>query len=438
MVSNDAKFGILLQVDVEDYLVVDHRGVAKIEGVMLADALLPETVYLTSLKQNEMHFLPGNLGDKKLLSESFLLVKFFPLCVELGWPQSIATNEVVIDKDIVNILMSVRQGYVSALNRAGIDVSTLDPDTPKMFSDAIYSKTMPKKHRGSSWPDIGIQDRDSGIHAWVRTGFQVPDGHSLRTLSVDRLRFYSSLLSIPMPCGQWSQGDPAASQRIILDNMTDNEGVLVQGHHEAGDPGSFISCCTTIEPREMYTAHEVVGAQEERGYIRIKNWWSGPLERIEYPLKDDMQEGSLGDGILIEMVHRSWRKHHEKGYWLACAERLMLHGIAEALQASGVNIYGYGSGRITITSPKVKSEADDQDSKITQFVSPLAIQMPINLSWDINDLKWRLPFLSQTQIYSKAGDETLVKLDKAIDEGDEESFKVAHESAYSVIQNLFS
>ena len=239
-----------------------------------------------------------------------------------------------------------------------------------------------------------------------------------------------------MPAGQWSQGDPSATQGIILDNLTDHQGVIVKGKAESPTHLEFLPSCETIEPRDLYIAHELLSIEEEGGHIRISDWWSGPVEPIDHPLKDNYHEASLGDALLIEMVHRSWRKNLDKGYWLSCTERLMLHGIAEALFNAGISVQGFGSGRITIATPDNPEGEAEQDKILSQYIRPLALQIPINHQWEWQDIEWRLPMLSYMQRYSLCGPDVLVNLDTAIDTNDQALLDSTQEKAKQALQEM--
>jgi hypothetical protein len=384
-----------------------------------------------------MNFTPLPESSKKqLLVEDYFSVKFIAVALDLGWPQKSGLESLEINQRLLGILKTVRKGFQSALLRAGIHLPDLDPDTPRAFLESLYRKTMPTDRRAHAWPDIQLDERTHKYHAWVRTEQDMPANHRIRTLSVNRPVFYGTCLSLPMPSGQWSQGDPSATQAIILDNMTEHQGVMVKGKAESPENLSFIPSCKTIESRDLYIAHEVLSIEEEGGHIRIADWWSGPVEPIDHPLKDNYHEASLGDALLIEMVHRSWRKNLDKGYWLSCTERLMLHGISEALFNAGICIQGFGSGRITIATPDTPEGEAEQDKLLSEFIRPLALQIPINHDWEWKDIEWRLPMLSFMQRYSLCGPDILINLDTAIDTNDQVLLDNTQEKAKNALKEM--
>ena len=425
------QLGIALFNNLESVAIADQHGIRFADK--LDDAFDPATLYLTNMSA-EIGFLPiSEEQQKRLLNERALSVRPSALAQDLGWPSHVSDGEIELK---TSILSAIRQGYLSAIFRAGITVSELVMMNPSEFLNLIYSRTMPKDYRGEAWPDITLSERTAEIHAWVRTGLEPPAGHRIRTLSVNRSVFYNACLSQPIPTGLWEQGAPSATQAMILGNMSESQGVLVKGKLEPPQNLAFLPSCTTIEDRDCYIAHEVASIEEEGGHLRIADWWSGPLTAVKHPLEVHY-EASLGDAILLEIVHRSWRKNTETGYWLACTERLMLHGIAEALNAAGIKILGYGSGRITIATPSNADDEAQQDKILSDYIRPLALQIPINSNWTPEDIKWRLPMLSYMQRYFLCGNDVMPNLDKAIDSAEQSQIDSVQVQAKQAFQALF-
>lgn len=115
----------------------------------------------------------------------------------------------------------------------------------------------------------------------------------------------------------------------------------------------------------------------------------------------------------------------------------MLHGIAEALNAAGIKILGYGSGRITIATPSNADDEAQQDKILSDYIRPLALQIPINSNWTPEDIKWRLPMLSYMQRYFLCGNDVMPNLDKAIDSAEQSQIDSVQVQAKQAFQALF-
>lgn len=429
------KLGIAIFDDMTSGALVDADG-AKY-SISIKEDLKTDVFYICNMSKTEISYL-GISEEQKgtLLQESLLSVKPYQVASELGYCSASVKEAAKLSNRMANILEAVRQGFVSALHRAGISLDEILENSNGSFLDKIYKKTMPPQFQGEAWPGILLGDSSSGVHTWVKTGKSLSQGdHELRTLSVNRSVFYNACLSYPVPTGVWDQGDPAATQTIVLETMTDDHGVLVKGVMEPPENLSFLPSCKTIDDRSFYIAHEVASVDEEGGHIRIADWWSGPLETPTHPLEQHYTS-SLGDSILLEMAHRSWRKKGNTGYWIACTERLMLHGISEALHNAGIKVLGYGSGRITIESPTDKASRAEQDLVLKEFVEVMGLQIPIENSWNAEDVKLRFEMLSAPQRYAMCGGEFLKNLDLAIDQKDQTLIDELHTEAKQKLDQL--
>lgn len=429
------KLGIAIFDDMTSGALIDSNG-AKYSSNIKED-LKTDVFYICNMSKAEISYL-GISEEQKgvLLPESLLSVKPYHVASELGYCSASVKEEAKLSNRMVNILEAVRQGFVSALHRAGISLEEVLENSNGSFLEKIYKKTMPPQFQGESWPGILLGDRNPEVHTWVKTGETLSKGgNEPRILSVNRSVFYNACLSYPVPTGTWEQGDPAATQTIILETMTDDHGVLVKGVMEPPETLSFVPSCTTVDDRNFYIAHEVASVDEEGGHIRIADWWSGPLETPSHPLEQHYVS-SLGDSILLEMAHRSWRKQGNTGYWIACTERLMLHGISEALHNAGIKVLGYGSGRIRIESPTEKAARAQQDLVLKEFVEVMGLQIPIENSWDAEDIKLRFEMLSAPQRYAMCGGEFLKNLDIAIDKKDQVLIDELHAEAKQQLDDI--
>lgn len=417
--DNAQQFGLAWFESLDRCLVVDAEHP---DGAMLESPkdLRPDHVYLTNLPRGSIQDIDASDALKAQLRDEYTFcVKASAVAIDLGWQTELVSKMGLPTGKKCQILKAIHGGFLTAFRRAGID--PCDPryadGQPTMRRD-LWQKTMPEAFQVESWPDISPSHLASQSHAWVNISRPPGDDTFIRTISVTRSITYPALLEMPLPVGEWERGDPQTPDSIVLSQLDDDTGVLIKGKVTNGYDGPFVSCCHTTTPRQHFTAFEINALREESASIHIEDWWSGKTAAPELPVSE-VEDISLGDSILLEMVHRSWRNNPATGYWMACCERMGLHGAAEYLHSSEIPVLGYGSGRITIASPRDPAALEEQDRALLAKLPDLCLQIPLNLNWEGDSLRWRLPMLSELQQLAISDPGQLTKIDAAIDSGDQ-------------------
>ncbi|CAM3787137.1 hypothetical protein VRRI112168_00415 [Vreelandella rituensis] len=437
--SSETRFGLAWFFDLKNCVIVDPLHPSG-RNIALPSDLSPDIIYLTNLSARDIDSLDvPDITRNLLLDEYTFTVRPSAVAMDLGW-QTEAMSGVALDPDVKKaILTAVWRGYQVAFERAGIIPGLHHKAQKGAFLQELCEKTLPGEFRQPAWPDIPQVKLKTAINAWVNV--QRPpsaDSHIIRTLSVDRHAFYRTFLAHPLPVGLWEGGDPGATQEMMLGHLSDDRGILVRGAFTPVTNTSFPSSCFTAQSREHFIAYEVLSLEEENAKIQVADWWSGELKCAPDMLAD-IEEISLGDALLLEMVHRSWRHNPATGYWMACTERLALHGIAESIHSPLIPVLGYGSGRLTIATPRDSQKMAEQDKALESIAGDLMLQVPLDLTWQGDNLAGRLPLLSAIQRVAICGHSYLYAIDQAIDQVDQTAIdSVLSQAETSLTQRIES
>lgn len=417
-----SNLSIVFFTSMKNAVIVSEEGLQRHD--FRVERLPGDGMYLSNLSHEEIGAIPVDDQDKRrLLAKSELLINPAYISKELG--VDLARGKKEYNE---SALLAVLQGYKSALFRVKFKLDNSKSDIRGSLIRQVKERTMASDFREANCEGIDRRRLHVGAHSWVETGATVKNREFVRTVHLDRAKFYYYLLNQELPVDTWEAGDPALPVSIIMNSVSEGRrGFIAAGDHAENTSLKFISGCQTSKRREIYLPSEIVSLQEEDATFEMKDWWQGRVLKPRSPY-DGCNPLSLADSLLMEMVYRSWRSQSLTGYWLAATERLIIHGIAEIL-SEDMTVIGYGSGKIAIATPKDSDGTDRQDNALLKLSEDCHIRLPIDHSWSANKLCEILPLLSDMQKIAVSHMESLADIDKSIDLHDVEGVGAAQETA---------
>jgi hypothetical protein len=397
----------------------------------LAD-LPDEGIYLSNLTHKAFFSLLDDFSERsdQLLHDRSLFVSLKTIAEELGLNRGI--GPVITEKDAC-ILNTVRITFETACQRLGLNLYQTGV-MARIIRSSVFKRTTTT---GMKTPSIEEMPEafSPAPHRWVNVpGQPVKGTHQLR-VTVSRHTLYETLLKQPVPTGEWRRGDSLATPAVILNGMGDQYDVLVEATIQ--EPGSqFPSALTTDAPTRLFTGTELKRAIKEGIPIEIYQWWHGPTQIV--PALPETNKVSLADGVMLEMIYRSWRENPEVGFWVGTAERLTLHHLASALRQVGIEVTGYGSGKLLVRRPNERQARQDQDQRLLKEFHPYGVQLPLAALGDHDALKELIDCMTDIQVLALADTTLLGKIEVAITDGDEAKLNMLLNEADSSLLALFN
>lgn len=396
------------------YLVAPQSDVT-----VACDAIIdcPAGYYLTNLDYQGLHQWIDELpewGDY-LMHQRGLLANTANVADELGMPDILPSD---LTPELNAILVTVKQSFNQACFRLGLDLRETGVRT-RRIQQRVFSRTASAAMQETSIEEAGVAFSPTP-HRWVTVPTVYSDDIEVVRVSMDRKMLYGSLLATAVPVGEWLEGDDKASSDIVLSAVSDHHDILLEAtlHVPTEAPSSFPASFHTDEPRNLFTGQEVRRLVKEGISFDVHRWWHGPTAPA--PKLLPTHAVSLSDGLMLEMVHRSWRENPEIGFWLSIAERLALHGFARKLHDGGVEVRGFGTGKVMVRCQK---SLEAKNSLITRLLKQ---NKGYGLQFSLSDLRAHpalpelLEFMTDQQSVAIASPSWLAELDSAIREGDKE------------------
>lgn len=380
----------------------------------------PKGYYLTNLDFKALHELIERMPEwtEHLMHQKGLFVNVVNVAEELGLPESLPQD---ITTEIDGILVTVKHSFNQACFRLGLDLGETGV-RPRAMQRRIFSRTASPAMQQTSIEDAGVSFSPQP-HRWVKVPTSYSDDNEMIRISLDRKRLYGALLTTAVPVGEWLEGDDKASMEIVISAMSEQHDVLVDAELDIpiSPPTGFPSTYHTDYSRTLFTGQEIRQLVKEGIGFKVRRWWHGRIAPAPKVLSS--QSISMADGLMLEMVHRSWRENPEIGFWLAITERVSLHGFARRLFDTGVEIRGFGTGKIMVRCQK---DAAAKDSLITRLLKQnkgYGLQFPLNSLRQHPELYELLPLMTDQQSIAMASPTWLRKIDAALRVGDKQALK---------------
>lgn len=375
--------------------------------------LLSDHRYLTNLGFDEYKSMQESFPSltRQALPDNGLVVSLLTLAQELGMP---AKDGPIKEHERLQILQVLRHVFATACFRLGLDPLEGTPHQ-NHFKKRIFKRTTPGIKHVSALPNVAVSDLSPAPHRWISVPGPKLEGVRYRTVTVSRYSLYSALLQQPTPSGQWARGEAGASALQMLECISESTDVLARVRVAGARRKLFPDPETTKDPRRFYTGQELRIINTEGGSFEVLEWWTGPISAP--PRLPDTNALSLADGVMLEMMHRSWRENPATGFWLSVGERLSMHHLAHQLHQSGIPVRGYGTGKISICTPTDHEAQAEQDKAILGYQG-YGVQLPLTDIASNPCLPSLLSSLTPIQAIALGGVKRLQFIDEAITRGD--------------------
>jgi len=363
-----------------------------------------------------------------------LIVSVSALADELG----IGEVKETLTADQAAILAAVRNAFELACGRLALDVASIGLQQREIRRH-IFSRTASRAMQKTSIESSGLS-LSPAPHRWVNVPLPwVEDAH-FRRVTLQRHSLYSSLLRQPVPVGEWRVGSENATPEMILNTVGEHHDILLEASIDEDnlttEKGRFVSVIATQSARELYTGQEVRRMIDEQIMFRIHRWWHGATAAA--PALPETHPLSLADGIMLEMIHRSWRENPEIGFWLSIAERMTLHHLARLCHQQGIEVSGYGSGKLMVLAPNETSAFQSIDKRLLRDYHAFGVQLRLDALREHPELPKLLDYLTDQQAIALASPGLLGEIDQCINTGDQTGLEACLSQADQALQDYLT
>lgn len=416
------------------HLAPDSDDVEALDTTSLGESMAAGGFYLSNLPLNVLYDRLTDDPDmaERVFHDKGLIVSVTTVGDELGL---VVRGDA--DEDARNsLLRSLRDAFQAACYRLGIDLEQTGVQQ-RRIRQWIFERTASDEMRTTSIEDRGLA-MSPAPHRWVNVPLEWVDGVKVGRVTLLRHSLFPSLLRQPVPVGEWRVGSESATPEMILNAVGDHRDILLEAEvdpeHAGSESGAFLSVIATQEPRGLYTGQEVRRMVEEGIPFTIQRWWHGPT--AETPALPETHPLSLADGLMLEMIHRSWRENPEIGFWLSIAERMTLHHLAALFHRKGIEVRGYGSGKLTVRVPNDPEAARSLEKRILSDHHPFGVQLPLGNLREHPELPELVESLTDQQVIALASPGLLGPIDACITLGDQAGLEALLEQADAALQAL--
>ena len=402
----------------------------------LEQSVTQDAFYLSNLTLDALHerMIDHSEVVHRVLHDKGLIVSAAAIGDELGLGE---LADPLSDEQGA-ILISIRDAFQAACFRLGLNLAKTGIQQ-RHIRQEIFARTASEAMQATS-----IEDADLSLspapHRWVSVPLEWVDDTHFRRITLQRQTLYPSLLRQPVPAGHWKVGSDNATPDMILNAVSDHRDILleanVEGEQGALAPNGFLSVMATQSPRTLYTGQEVRKMVNEGISFSITRWWHGPTAPA--PALPETHPLSLADGLMLEMIHRSWRENPEIGFWLSIAERMTLHHLASLFFKQGIEVSGYGSGKLTIRAPNAPVACQTRDKRLLRDDHPFGIQLPLSDLRPHPELPELVELLTDQQAIALAAPGLLGPIDRSINEGDQAALESYLEKADDALRTMFA
>lgn len=385
----------------------------------LTDSVESGATFLSNLKLPALHERMMDHADaiRGVVHDKGMIVSITALADELGVTpahQAPSASEQAV-------LCSIRDALQEACWRLGLNLDEVGTQQ-REIRRRIFERTASPGMRATSIEEADLSFSPAP-HRWIKVPREWKEEARIKRVTLLRHTLYASLLRQPVPVGEWRMGSDSATPEMILNAVSERHDILLEADVmiPEADPSQFdfISVLATQEPRTLYTGQEVRRMVEDGIDFTIKRWWHG--ETAPAPDVPDVHPLSLADGLMLEMIHRSWRENPELGFWLSIAERMTLHHLASRLHEQGIEVCGFGSGKLTLIIPTDTETAQGLDQRILRENHAFGVQPPLSELRAHPDIASLVDYLTDQQVIALASPELLGAIGKSITQGDQES-----------------
>lgn len=366
-----------------------------------------------------------------VLHDKGLIVGVQTLADELG----IRTSKDEPDTGELAILASIRRAFEAACYRLGLNLEETGIQQRRIRRQ-IFERSASSAMKATSIEGADLSFSPAP-HRWISVPRDWVEGVHIKRVTLSRHSLFSLLLRQPVPVGEWLMGSDSATPDMILNAVGEQRDILLEADVTLPEPsgdGAFMSVVTTQEPRALYTGQEVRRMVDEGITFTVKRWWHG--ETAPARALPETHPLSLADGLMLEMMHRSWRENPEIGFWLSIAERITLHHLAERLHQQGVELCGYGSGKLTFLAPDDRDAAQGVDKRLLRDNHRFGVQLPLSDLRSHPELPTLVDYLTDQQVIALADPALLGAIDRRITQGDQEGMERLLEQADDALKAL--
>jgi hypothetical protein len=418
------------------YVPAGKAKVEPLEWKALEQTLTPATFYLSNLTLDALHERVVDHPDaaNRVLHDKGLIVSAKTIADELGLG---ALDDAPSDEQNA-ILISIRDAFQAACFRLGLNLAKTGIQQRHIRKE-IFARTASEAMQATSIEDANLS-LSPAPHRWVSVPLEWVENTHFRRITLQRQTLYPSLLRKPVPIGQWKLGSDHATPDMILNAVSDHHDILLEAQIKVEEgalaTNGFLSVIATQTLRTLYTGQEVRKMVDEGISFSITRWWHGPTAPA--PALPEIHPLSLADGLMLEMIHRSWRENPEIGFWISIAERMTLHHLAGLFFKQGVEVSGYGSGKLTVRAPNDPAASQNLDKRLLRDHHAFGIQLPLDALRSHPDLPELVELLTDQQAIALAAPGLLGPIDQSINEGDQSALESYLEKADDALQAMLT